>query len=172
MDADNRATRHDGHQTEETGYNTRSEDTSATTAGPDASLSDLSDQSGSRAATDESMTAARNNPPSSRDTPVAKTSARSITKRNARPATGQAPAGSIRDDGADLERRVARLEFAEGALARLRVPVFVDAEAGRGQLTDLDVLALDFDNRLRLSRSTLECKSGGGQSGEGDRLLW
>jgi hypothetical protein len=75
-------------------------------------------------------------------------------------------------DGADLERRVARLEFAEGALARLRVPVFVDAEAGRDILTDLDVLSFDLDNRLRLSRSTLECKSGRGQSGEGDRLLW
>ncbi|MGH3923888.1 MAG: hypothetical protein ACRDTT_13635, partial [Pseudonocardiaceae bacterium] len=52
------------------------------------------------------------------------------------------------------------------------MPVFVDAEAGRDILTDLDVLSLDFDNRLRLSRSTLECKSGHGQSGEGDRLLW
>lgn len=78
----------------------------------------------------------------------------------------------ISDDGADLERRVARLEFAEGALARLRVPVYVDAEAGRDVLTDLDVLSLDIDSRLRLSRSTLECKSGRGQSGEGDRLLW
>jgi len=71
-----------------------------------------------------------------------------------------------------LERRVARLEFAEGALARLRVPVYVDAEAGRDVLTDLDVLSLDIDSRLRLSRSILECKSGRGQSGEGDRLLW
>jgi hypothetical protein len=67
---------------------------------------------------------------------------------------------------------VARLEFAEGALARLRVPVFVDAEAGRDVLTDLDVLAVDLDSRLRISRSMLECKSGRGQSGEGDRLLW
>jgi hypothetical protein len=74
--------------------------------------------------------------------------------------------------GAELERRVARLEFAEGALARLRVPVHTDAEAGREILTDLDVLSLDFDNRLRLARSMLECKSGKGQSGEGDRLLW
>lgn len=74
--------------------------------------------------------------------------------------------------GAELERRVARLEFAGGALARLRVPVYVDAEAGRDVLTDLDVLAIDVDNRLRISRSTLECKSGKGQSGEGDRLLW
>ena len=83
----------------------------------------------------------------------------------------EAPVTSA-NDGAELERRVARLEFAEGALARLRVPVYVDAEAGRDVLTDLDVLSIDIDNRLRLSRSTLECKSGRGQSGEGDRLLW
>jgi hypothetical protein len=76
------------------------------------------------------------------------------------------------NEGAELERRVARLEFAEGALARLRVPVYVDAEAGRDVLTDLDVLSIDIDSRLRLSRSSLECKSGRGQSGEGDRLLW
>lgn len=74
--------------------------------------------------------------------------------------------------GADLERRVARLEFAEGALARLRVPVLVDAEAGRNVATDQDVLSLDFDNRLRLARSLLECKTESGQSGEIDRLLW
>lgn len=85
------------------------------------------------------------------------------------PAESRSAAGN---DGAELERRVARLEFAEGALARLRVPVYVDAEAGRDVLTDLDVLSIDFDSRLRLSRSTLECKSGRGQSGEGDRLLW
>lgn len=81
--------------------------------------------------------------------------------------------GSTRvSEGAELERRVARLEFAEGALARLRVPVYIDAEAGRDVLTDLDVLSVDIDSRLRLTRSTLECKSGRGQSGEGDRLLW
>jgi len=74
--------------------------------------------------------------------------------------------------GEDLERRVARIEFAEGALARLRIPVFVDADLGKTQLTDLDVVAVDFDSRLRISRSLLECKSGAGQSGEGDRLLW
>ncbi|WP_152981352.1 hypothetical protein [Mycobacterium intracellulare] len=74
--------------------------------------------------------------------------------------------------GADLERRIARLEFAEGALARLRVPVLVDAEAGRNVATDQDVLSLDFDNRLRLARSLLECKTESGQSGEIDRLLW
>jgi hypothetical protein len=74
--------------------------------------------------------------------------------------------------GADLERRVARLEFAEGAFARLRVPVKVAADPGRSILTDLDVLAMDIDNRLRVSRSILECKTTKGQSGEPDRLLW
>ncbi|WP_157979534.1 hypothetical protein [Kribbella monticola] len=82
------------------------------------------------------------------------------------------PTAQTTSDGADLERRVARLEFAEGALARLRVPVRVDAEAGRAILTDIDVLAIDIDGRLRVSRSILECKSGRGQSGEPDRLLW
>lgn len=76
------------------------------------------------------------------------------------------------DPGADLERRVGRLEFAEGALARLRVPLRVAAEAGRDILTDLDVLAVDIDGRLRTSLSVLECKTTKGQSGEPDRLLW
>ena len=76
------------------------------------------------------------------------------------------------DDGADLERRVARLEFAEGALARLRVPVQVEAEAGRDVATDIDVLAIDVDQRLRLTRSITECKSGRGQGEEPDRLFW
>lgn len=79
---------------------------------------------------------------------------------------------AVEDPGADLERRVGRVEFAEGALVRLRVPVRVAADVGRAVLTDLDVLALDIDFRLRLSRSILECKSGKGQSGEPDRLLW
>ena len=74
--------------------------------------------------------------------------------------------------GADLERRVARIEFGEGALARLRVPIRVDADSGRDVLTDIDVLAVDVDGRLRVARSILECKSGKGQSGEPDRLLW
>lgn len=74
--------------------------------------------------------------------------------------------------GAELERRVARLEFAEGALTRLRVPIRVTADPGRAILTDLDILALDVDNRLRMGRSILESKSGRGQSGEPDRLLW
>jgi hypothetical protein len=74
--------------------------------------------------------------------------------------------------GEDLERRIARLEFSQGALARLRVPVKVPADPGRNVLTDLDVLAIDVDLRLRTSRSILECKSGAGQAGEPDRLLW
>ncbi|GAA2972324.1 hypothetical protein GCM10010519_04310 [Streptomyces lactacystinicus] len=76
------------------------------------------------------------------------------------------------DPGADLERRVGRLEFAEGALARLRVPLRVAADRGREILTDLDVLAVDIDGRLRTSQSVLECKTTKGQSGEPDRLLW
>jgi hypothetical protein len=78
----------------------------------------------------------------------------------------------VEDPGADLERRVGRLEFAAGALVRLRVPVRINAEAGRDVLTDLDVVAIDVDQRLRIARSILECKSGQGQAGEPDRLLW
>ncbi|MGA5304612.1 hypothetical protein ACPCHT_32205 [Nucisporomicrobium flavum] len=76
------------------------------------------------------------------------------------------------DPGADLERRVGRLEFAEGALSRLRVPLRIAAERGRDILTDLDVLAIDIDGRLRSSLSVLECKTTKGQAGEPDRLLW
>lgn len=65
-----------------------------------------------------------------------------------------------------------RVEFADGALVRLREPIRVDAESGRDILTDIDVLAIDVDGRLRVSRSILECKSGGGQTKEPDRLLW
>jgi hypothetical protein len=76
------------------------------------------------------------------------------------------------NDGAELERRVARVEFAEGALARLRVPVRADADRGRDVLTDVDVLAIDVDLRLRVSIGVSECKSGEGQRGEPDRLFW
>lgn len=78
----------------------------------------------------------------------------------------------MNDPGADLERRVARIEFAEGALVRLRVPVYSVADSGRGIITDLDVVSLDVDLRLRMQLSILECKSGKGQAGEPDRLLW
>lgn len=82
------------------------------------------------------------------------------------------PARQSDDPGADLERRVARIEFAEGALVRLRVPVYSVADSGRGIITDLDVVSLDVDLRLRMQLSILECKSGKGQAGEPDRLLW
>ena len=52
------------------------------------------------------------------------------------------PKKALEDPGADLERRVGRLEFAAGALVRLRVPVRINAEAGRDVLTDLDVVAI------------------------------
>lgn len=76
-------------------------------------------------------------------------------------------------DGGILERRAARLEFAEGAFVRLRVPVSADsADQGRDVLTDIDVLSIDVDSRLRFTRSSLECKSGKGQSGEPYTLVW
>lgn len=94
--------------------------------------------------------------------------------REAAPRTRKArkSEGAQEDRGAHLERRVARVEFAEGALARLRVPVRADADPGRDVLTDIDVLSIDVDLRLRLTRSILECKSGRGQAGEPDRLFW
>lgn len=75
-------------------------------------------------------------------------------------------------DGRDLERRVGRIEFADGAFVRLRAPVRINAESGRDILTDIDVLSIDVDGRLRTSHSILECKSGSGQAKEPDRLLW
>lgn len=75
--------------------------------------------------------------------------------------------------GGRLERRIARIEFGEGALTRLRVPVSAyGADAGRNILTDIDVLSIDVDLRLRLSRSSAECKSGKGQSGEPQHIIW
>lgn len=91
-------------------------------------------------------------------------------KRRSTPTRGTLPADTV---GGDLERRVARLEFAEGALARVRVPVAADASDGaRNVLTDMDILSVEVDARLRLSRSSLECKSGKGQSGEPMTLIW
>ncbi len=93
-----------------------------------------------------------------------------------RPGDAATPGGRYgarpEDEGAALERRVARVEFAEGALVRLRVPVRADAESGRDVLTDIDVLAIDIDLRLRTTRSISECKSGQGQAKEPDRLFW
>ena len=77
-----------------------------------------------------------------------------------------------RDRGLELELRVARMEWAEGAFARVRVPVTGVGSSGRRVLTDIDVLALDFDTRLRRRSSMFECKSRGRQAGEPDRLFW
>lgn len=101
-----------------------------------------------------------------------------VTSRNSKSNQGsrKAPASSTnRADtaGGELERRVARIEFAEGAVARLRVPVPAPgADSGRDILTDIDVLSVDVDLRLRVSRSSAECKSGSGQSGEPKELVW
>ena len=99
-------------------------------------------------------------------------SVRSSRNRSSRRARSRDVRRSEQDSGAELERRVARLEFAEGALARLRIPVRASAEPGRDVLTDIDVLSIDIDLRLRTSRSMLECKSRPGQAGEPDRLFW
>lgn len=74
--------------------------------------------------------------------------------------------------GADLERRFARLEFADGALVRTRWPVTHQISGRRRSVTDVDVLSVDFSTRLQETISIAECKSARGQSGEQDRLLW
>ena len=89
---------------------------------------------------------------------------------SSRPTPGTKPSSTY---GGELELRVARLEFAEGAFVRLRVPLPADdADSGQDVLTDIDVLSLDLDTRLRLSRSGIECKSGKGQSGEPYTMVW
>lgn len=88
----------------------------------------------------------------------------------ARPAKGTKPSETA---GGTLERRVGRLEFAEGALSRLRVPVTAEGgEPGRDILSDIDILSIDIDARLRISLSSLECKSAPGQRGEPQTLVW
>lgn len=77
-----------------------------------------------------------------------------------------------KDNGNVLENRVGRIQFAAGSFTRLRVPVRALASPGRKILTDIDVLAVDVDFRLRPSLSVFECKSGGGETGEPDRLFW
>jgi len=97
-----------------------------------------------------------------------KASGKPRARRN--PSPGTRPAET---SGGDLERRVARVEFAEGALVRMRVPVSAPgAEPGRDVLTDIDILSVDVDLRLRTSRSSSECKSSRGQSGEPGTLIW
>lgn len=97
-------------------------------------------------------------------------SPKASNRRRTPPKPGTKPQDT---DGGVFERRVARLEFAEGAFVRLRVPVSADgAEQGRDVLTDIDILSIDIDSRLRSTRASLECKSGKGQSGEPYTLVW
>lgn len=93
---------------------------------------------------------------------------------NRRRRTGPPPGTKPSDTaGGDFERRIARVEFGEGALVRLRVPVPADTkDSGRDILTDIDILSIDVDNRLRVSTSSHECKSGKGQSGEPYTMVW
>ncbi|MEU8227830.1 hypothetical protein [Kribbella sp. NPDC048915] len=74
--------------------------------------------------------------------------------------------------GAELERRVGLVEFADGSLVRLRHPVTQQIDGRRRIVTDVDVLSLEFDSRLRPRVGITECKSTRGQAGEQDRLLW
>jgi hypothetical protein len=83
--------------------------------------------------------------------------------------------GTAREDtlGSELERRVGRIEFAEGAFVRLRVPVQAPGGGpGRDVLTDIDVLSVDVDLRLRLTRGSSECKTTRGQAGEPSTIVW
>lgn len=73
--------------------------------------------------------------------------------------------------GTDLERRVARVEFADGAIVVVRFPVREPQSDQAHAITDVDVLSLDFDARLQHVVSIFECKSVRGQKGEADRLL-
>ncbi|MFD5492707.1 hypothetical protein ACFWH4_07170, partial [Streptomyces sp. NPDC127091] len=58
---------------------------------------------------------------------------------------------------------MARLEFAEGAYVRLRVPLPAeDADSGRSILTDIDVLSSDIDSRLRFCRRLIVLQMGVG----------
>lgn len=91
-------------------------------------------------------------------------------RRTKQPQAGTKPANTA---GGLLERRIARVEFAEGALVRLRVPVPAeDADSGRDVLTDIDVLSVEVGSRLQIELATHECKSGRGQSGEPYTIVW
>lgn len=71
---------------------------------------------------------------------------------------------------ADLVRRVSRLEFAAGALVRCGVN---PRTGSRGlSLPPIDVLAIDFDRRMRETRTIFECQVARGQKAESERLLW
>lgn len=76
-----------------------------------------------------------------------------------------------RDKGKDLERRVARIEFARGSTVTMRFPVRVYDHQGPETITDIDVLSVHFDQKLRPYMTIMECKAVRGRSGEADRLL-
>lgn len=96
---------------------------------------------------------------------------RQPTARRARgPQPGTHPSET---EGGQLERRVSRVEFAEGALVRLRVPVPAESgDSGKDVLTDIDVLSVEVGTRLQVVVSSSECKSGKGQSGEAYTIVW
>lgn len=96
------------------------------------------------------------------------------TRGRFKPST-KTPPGTRPSDtpGGDLERRIARVEFAEGAFVRLRVPVPAEVnDSGRDILTDIDVLSVDVTNRLHIETSSYECKGGAGQKGEPYTIVW
>ncbi len=67
-----------------------------------------------------------------------------------------------------LAQRIARVEFADGSLVRRNAR----SVEGERAVVELDVLAISFDARLQTTLSIYECKSGRGQKGEPERLLW
>lgn len=75
--------------------------------------------------------------------------------------------------GPELEARVARLFYCEGALARRRVNL--EATFGeRFNITDVDVMTFEFSPTLELTIKVGECKAtdARGAPSAGDRLLW
>ena len=75
--------------------------------------------------------------------------------------------------GPELEARVARLLYWEGALARRRVNL--EASFGeRFSITDVDVMTFEFSPTLELHIRVGECKAteAKGAPSAGDRLLW
>jgi hypothetical protein len=78
------------------------------------------------------------------------------------------------DPGSLFECRVARLLNREGRFVRRRVDITRWVHPERVQVTDIDLLALDFDATLRLTREIGECKTteARGVPKEIDRMLW
>lgn len=78
------------------------------------------------------------------------------------------------DPGLLFECRVARLLNREGRFVRRRVDITRWVHPERVQVTDIDLLVLDFDATLRLTREIGECKTteAKGAPKEIDRMLW